>query len=41
MIDLGYDSHSLALINDGKKGVAVSHLKDGQPVLLKVLNEDN
>jgi len=41
MIDLGYDSHSLALINDGKKGIAVSDLKDGQPVLLKVLNEDN
>ena len=41
MIDLGYDTHSLALINDGKKGIAVTDLKDGEPVLLRVVQDSD
>ena len=36
MVDLGYEDHSLSLINDGKKGITPAELKNGQPVLLKV-----
>jgi len=43
MIDLGYDSHALTLINanDGKKGIAFSQLKNNEPVLLKVLKAED
>ncbi len=41
LIDLGYEDHAVTLINDGKKGVDAAKLKNNQPVLLKVLVDDN
>lgn len=40
-IDLGYEDHAVTLINNGKKGIDVSQLKNDQPVLLKILTQED
>lgn len=40
-VDLGYNDHSLTLLNDGKKGIDINQLKNNQPVLLRVQTQEN